>query len=156
MILISIIIVILTVLCTSMGTYAVIINVVNDNGKDKIINNISIRDLLTNDNGTYNNTYYQVKDELKASEEEMNILINSEVLNNKLKLILDSIVEYKLRNNKEARYSNDEIYNMIIDGINNISSIDEGLKNRVIVSSSRYREDISDFLYDIEVSLLGD
>lgn len=49
MILISIIIVILTVLCTSMGTYAVIINVVNDNGKDKIINNISIRDLLTND-----------------------------------------------------------------------------------------------------------
>lgn len=156
MILISVIIVILTVLCTSMGTYAVIINVVNDNGKDKIINNISIRDLLTNDNGTYNNTYYQVKDELKASEEEMNILINSEVLNNKLKLILDSIVEYKLRNNKEARYSNDEIYNMIIDGINNIASIDEGLKNRVIISSDRYREDISDFLYDIEVSLLGD
>lgn len=156
MILISVIIVILTVLCTSMGTYAVIINVVNDNGKDKIINNISIRDLLTNDNGTYNNTYYQVKDELKASEEEMNILINSEVLNNKLKLILDSIVEYKLRNNEEARYSNDEIYNMIIDGINNIASIDEGLKNRVIISSDRYREDISDFLYDIEVSLLGD
>lgn len=156
MILISIIIVILTVLCTSMGTYAVIINVVNDNGKEKIINNISIRDLLTNDNGTYNNTYYQVKDELMASEEEMNILINSEVLNNKLKLILDSIVVYKLRNNKEARYSNDEIYNMIIDGINNIASIDDGLKNRVIISSDRYREDISDFLYDIEVSLLGD
>lgn len=86
----------------------------------------------------------------------MNILINSEVLNDKLKLILDSIVEYKLRNNKEARYSNDEIYNMIIDSINNIASIDEELKNRVIISSGRYREDISDFLYDMEVSLLGD
>ena len=105
--LISLIIVILTTLCTIAGTYAVIINVTNENGTDKIINNIDIKDLLTNDNGIYNNTYYQVKNELNVNEEEMNILMNSEPLNNKLKLVLDSIVKYSLSNNKEAKYSND-------------------------------------------------
>ena len=39
-ILISLIIVVLTALCTIAGTYAVIINVTNENGTDKIINNI--------------------------------------------------------------------------------------------------------------------
>lgn len=155
-ILISSIVVILITLCTIAGTYAVIINVTNENGTDKIINNIDIKDLLTNDNGTYNNTYYQVKNELNVNEKEMNILMNSESLNNKLKLVLDSIVKYRLRNNKEARYSNDEIYNMIIEGINATSNISEELKNKVIISSDKYKQDISDFLYDIEVSLLGD
>ena len=102
-IVISFIIVILTALCTIAGTYAVVINVTSENGTDKIINSIDIKDLLTNDNGTYNNTYYQVKNELDVTEEEMNKLMNSESLNNKLKLILDSIVKYKLRNNKDAK-----------------------------------------------------
>ena len=155
-ILISSIVVILITLCTIAGTYAVIINVTNENGTDKIINNIDIKDLLTNDNGTYNNTYYQVKNELNVNEKEMNILMNSESLNNKLKLVLDSIVKYRLRNNKEARYSNDEIYNMIIEGINATPNISEELNNKVIISSDKYKQDISDFLYDIEVSLLGD
>ena len=44
-ILISLIIVVLTALCTIAGTYAVIINVTNENGTDKIINNIDIKDL---------------------------------------------------------------------------------------------------------------
>ena len=82
--------------------------------------------------------------------------MNSEPLNNKLKLVLDSIVKYRLRNNKEARYSNDEIYNMIIEGINSTSNISEELKNKVTISSDRHKQDISDFLYDIEVSLKGD
>ena len=149
-ILISLIIVVLTALCTIAGTYAVIINVTNENGTDKIINNIDIKDLLTNDNGTYNNTYYQIKNELNVTEEEINILMNSEPLNNKLKLVLDSIVKYRLRNNKEARYS------MIIEGINSTPNISEELKNKVIISSDRHKQDISDFLYDIEVSLKGD
>lgn len=155
-ILISSIVVILITLCTIAGTYAVIINVTNENGTDKIINNIDIKDLLTNDNGTYNNTYYQVKNELNVNEKEMNILINSEPLNNKLKLVLETIVKYRLRKDKEARYSNDEIYSMIIEGINATPNISEELKNKVIISSDRHKKDISDFLYDIEVSLLGD
>ena len=153
-ILISLIIVVLTALCTIAGTYAVIINVTNENGVDKITNNINIRDLLTNDNGTYNNTYYQVKGELNITEEEMNKLMESEPLNNKLKLVLDSIVKYKLRNDKTARYSNDELYSMIEEGTNNTLNIDEELKNKVITTSDKYKQDISDFLYDIEVSLI--
>ena len=151
---ISIIVVILVSLCTIAGTYAVIINVTNENGVDKITNNINIRDLLTNDNGTYNNTYYQVKGELNITEEEMNKLMESEPLNNKLKLVLDSIVKYKLRNDKTARYSNDELYSMIEEGTNNTPNIDEELKNKVITTSHKYKQDISDFLYDIEVSLI--
>ena len=153
-ILISLIIVVLTALCTIAGTYAVIINVTNENGVDKIINNINIRDLLTNDNGTYNNTYYRVKEELNITEEEMNKLMESEPLNNKLKLVLDSIVKYKLRNDKTARYSNDELYSMIEEGTNNTPNIEEELKNKVITTSDKYKQDISDFLYDIEVSLI--
>ena len=152
----SFIIVILIALCTIAGTYAVVINVTNENGVDKITNNINIRDLLTNDNGTYNSTYYQVKNELNITEEEMNMLMNSEPLNNKLKLVLESIVKYRLRNKEEARYSNEEIYNMIVEGINSTSNISEELKNKVIISSDRHKQDISDFLYDIEVSLKGD
>lgn len=152
----SFIIVILIALCTIAGTYAVVINVTNENGVDKITNNINIRDLLTNDNGTYNSTYYQVKNELNITEEEMNMLMNSEQLNNKLKLVLESIVKYRLRNKEEARYSNEEIYNMIVEGINSTSNISEELKNKVIISSDRHKQDISDFLYDIEVSLKGD
>lgn len=155
-ILISLIIVVLTALCTIAGTYAVIINVTNENGVDKITNNINIRDLLTNDNGTYNSTYYQVKNELNVTEEEMNMLMNSEPLNNKLKLVLESIVKYRVRNKEEARYSNEEIYNMIVEGINSTPNISEELKNKVIISSDRHKQDISDFLYDIEVSLKGD
>ena len=151
---ISIIVVILVSLCTIAGTYAVIINVTNENGVDKIINNINIRDLLTNDNGTYNNTYYQVKEELNITEEEMNKLMESEPLNNKLKLVLDSIVKYKLRNDKTARYSNNELYIMIEEGTNNTPNIEEELKNKVITTSDKYKQDISDFLYDIEVSLI--
>ena len=151
---ISIIVVILVSLCTIAGTYAVIINVTNENGVDKIINNINIRDLLTNDNGTYNDTYYKVKGELNVTEEEINKLMESEPLNNKLKLVLDSIVKYKFRNDKTARYSNDELYNMIEEGTNNTTNIDEELKNKVINTSNKYKQDISDFLYNIEVSLI--
>ena len=151
---ISIIVVILVSLCTIAGTYAVIINVTNENGVDKITNNINIRDLLTNDNGTYNNTYYQVKGELNITEEEMNKLMESEPLNNKLKLVLDSIVKYKLRNDKTARYNNDELYSIIEEGTNDTPNIDEELKNKVITTSDKYKQDISDFLYDIEVSLI--
>lgn len=155
-ILISFIVIILIFLCTTAGTYAVVINVTNENGVDKITNNINIRDLLTNDNGTYNSTYYQVKNELYVTEEEMNMLMNSEPLNNKLKLVLDSIVKYRLRNKEEARYSNEEIYNMIVDGVNETPNITDELKSKVITTSSNYKQDISDFLYDIEVYLLGD
>lgn len=152
--LISVIVIILISLITIAGTYAVVINVVSDNGVDKIVNTIEIKDLLSNDNGTYNTTYYQVKNELNVTDDEMNILINSKELNSKLKLVLDSIVKYKLRKDTTSRYSDDEIYNMIIDSMDNSLDINNELKSKVIITSGRYKEDISNFLYDIDVSLL--
>ena len=45
------------------STYSVIINVVEKDGVAEIVNEITIRDLFINDNGTYNDTYYTVKNE---------------------------------------------------------------------------------------------
>mgnify|MGYP000616921055 FL=1 len=56
-IVVSILLVLLVGVSTIMGTYAVIINVVSDNGVDKIVNVINIKDLLSDDNGNYNGTY---------------------------------------------------------------------------------------------------
>ena len=49
-----------------------------------------------------------------------------------------------------------KLYFLIIEGINSTSNISEELKNKVTISSDRHKQDISDFLYDIEVSLKGD
>ena len=118
-----------------MGTYAVIINVVSDNGVDKIVNVINIKDLLSDDNGNYNGTYYDVRDELNISDSEMD-------------------VSYKLRGG--TKLSNDDIYNMIVNDVNNDDSINNILKNKVIDKSNVYRSDISDYIYDLDVNLISD
>ena len=71
--LISFLSILLVIICTIAGTYAVVINVSSEEGIDKIVNEITIKDLLTNDDGMYNNTYYTVKNELNVNEEDMNI-----------------------------------------------------------------------------------
>ena len=76
-ILISILLVGIISISTIMGTYAVIINVISENGVDKIVNTITIKDLLTDDNGNYNNTYYDVRNELEVNDMEMDILMES-------------------------------------------------------------------------------
>ena len=84
-ILISILLVGIISISTIMGTYAVIINVISENGVDKIVNTITIKDLLTDDNGNYNNTYYDVRNELEVNDIEMDILMDSNYLNDSLK-----------------------------------------------------------------------
>ena len=143
-------------LYTVASTYSVIINVIEKDGLTEIINEITIRDLLINDNGTYNDTYYTVKNELEVTEEEANILMDSIPLNDSLQTVLNSIVEYKVHNNLDAKLSSDEIYNLITEAILNTNNITDELKSRVINKSSIYRNDISDYMYDIEVSLLGE
>ena len=143
-------------LCTIAGTYSVIINVIERDGLTEIINEITIRDLLINDDGTYNDTYYKVKDELEVTEEEANILMESGPLNDSLQTVLKSIVEYKVHNNLDAKLSSDEIYNLISESILNTNNISDELKSKVINKSSIYRNDISDYVYDIEVSVLGE
>lgn len=154
-ILTSIISIFLIVICTLVGTYSVIINVTEEDGVDKIVNEITIRDLLTDDNGNYNSTYYTVKNELNITDEEAELLIQSTPLNNTLKTVLDTIVDYKLHNNSSARLSNEQLYNMIVSSVNKTTTIEENLKTKVINKANVYRKDISDFVYDLEVTRVG-
>ena len=118
-IIISVLLVLLVGVSTIMGTYAVIINVVSDNGVDKIVN-----------------------------------VINTSYLNDSFKIVLDNVVSYKLRGG--TKLSNDDIYNMIVNDVNNDDSINNILKNKVIDKSNVYRSDISDYIYDLDVNLISD
>lgn len=155
----TIVIIILSILLVGLytvtSTYSVIINVIEKDGITEIVNKITIRDLLINDDGTYNDTYYTVKNELEITDEEANILMSSTPLNKSLQIVLESIVEYKVHNNIDAKLSNDKIYNLITEAVLNTDNISDEVKSRVINKSSIYRKDISDYVYDIEVSLLG-
>lgn len=148
--------IILVVVYTLANTYSVIINITDSSGTTEIINDITIHDLMTNEDGTYNNTYYNVINELNLTREEADILMSSTYLNKSLKKVLNSIVDYKYHNIIEVKLSNDELYNLIVDSVNKDNTINEELKNKVITKSSRYKQDISDFLYNISVSLQGE
>lgn len=153
---VALLVVLLTITYTLIGTYAVIINVKNKDGINEIVGKIEIKDLLTNDDGNFNNTYYTVKNTLNVDEEEMNTLMTSSILNEKLQVVLNSIVEYKINNNQDAILSNSEIYNLIVTGVEEDTSINTTLKDKVIKNSNNYIQDISTFLYDIEVSKIED
>ena len=142
-------------LYTVASTYSVIIDVIENNGVMEIVNEINIRDLLTNDDGSYNDTYYDVKNELGVTEGEANILMESVPINDALQIVLESIVDYKINNNINAKLSNNELYNLISNGVVNTENITDELKSRIINKASLYKNDISDYIYDIEVSLLG-
>ena len=143
-------------LYTVTSTYSVIIDVIENNGALEIVNKITVRDLLINDDGSYNDTYYMVKDEIGATNEEANILMESPSINEALQTLLESIVEYKVNDNMETKLSNDEIYSLITNSVLNTDNISDDLKSRIINKASIYRNDVSDYIYDIEVSLLGD
>ena len=101
--LVVLLIILLTLAYTIASTYAVIINVKSESGVKEIINKITIKDLLTGDNNEYNETYYDVKNTLDITEEEMNILINSKELDKKLQIVLNKIVDYKINKNTKIR-----------------------------------------------------
>lgn len=140
---------------TIASTYAVIIEVTEKNGVTEIVNSINIRDLLTNDNGEYNNTYYNVVRELNITNSEAILLMEAVPLNEALQKVLNSIVEYKLHNKVNAKYTNEELFLLIKDATNNTETIGNDLKNKVINKSELYIYDVSDFLYDLEVSKIG-
>ena len=145
----------LAIVYTFASTYAVIINVREEEGRNEIINEITLRDLVTDDNGVYNSYYYDIKNELDITSEEATLLMVSTRLNKNLQVVLDSIVDYKLNNNSSARLSNNDIYDLIVDGVNNTGNLSQELRNKVITKSNTYIQDISKYLYDIDVSLIG-
>lgn len=154
-IIVIVISIVLVALYTVTSTYSVIIEVIEKDGITEIVNEITIRDLLINEDGNCNDTYYTLKDELEVTDEEANILMNSQPLNDSLQIVLESIVEYKVHDNIDAKLSDETIYNLISESILETDNITDELKSRVINKASIYRNDISDFIYDIEVSNLG-
>jgi len=144
--------VLLVVIYMVAGTYAVIIDVVEKDGVTEIINNISVKDLLTDDNGQYNEYYYDIVREAELNAEEANILINSKAVNERLQDVLNNIVDYKLNNG--TKYSNNQLYNIIVDAINRTEGINDFVKSRIIDKSNRYISDISKYVYDIEVNVI--
>lgn len=146
--------VILVCLCTIAGTYSVIIEVTKKDNVTEIVNQIKVKDLFINTNGEYNNLYYDVKRELNITEEEANILMESAYINDSLQVVLDTIVDYKVNNNTNAKLSSDEIYNLIENSVNNTTNISEEVKTRIINKSNYYKNDISKYLYDIDVNIL--
>lgn len=152
-IIVSILIVLLIGFSTIMGTYAVIINVISEDGVDRIVNTITIRDLLSDDKGNYNNIYYDVRNELNITDMEMDILMDSKYLNDSLKVVLNNVVSYKLRGGN--RLSNDNIYDMIVNDINSDNSINDVLKNKVINKSNIYKDDICNYVYDLNINLIN-
>ena len=153
-IIISILIILLVFVSTIAATYSVIINVVSNNGINEIVNVITIRDLMTDNDGVYNDTYYNVKNELGISESEAEILMESDELNKSLQVVLNSIVAYKVDNDENAKMSDAELYNLIVDAVNRDNTISDELKDKVKNKSNIYIRDVSDFMYDIEVSVL--
>lgn len=148
--------IILTVVYTLASTYAVLIEVKEEEGIQEIVNIITIRDLVTNDNGTYNKYYYDILKELDITDIEATLLIESKALNKNLKIMLTSIVDYNLNKNYDAKLKNNEILNLISDGLLNTGNISEELREKVIDKSNLYIQDISEYLYDIDVTLVGE
>lgn len=155
-IILSLLSILLVSLCTIAATYSVIIEVTENDGLTEMVNKIKIKDLLTNDDGSYNQTYYDVKSELALTKDEADILIESIPINEALQIVLKSIVDYKANNIIDAKLSYDELYDIIADAVIDTDNITDELKSRIINKASIYRKDISKYIYDIEVSILGD
>lgn len=153
-ILVLILTIFLIITLTVAGTYSVIIEVINNSGIDEVINEITIRDLMTDSNNQYNETYYYVTRELDISQDEASILMDSEALNKQLQIAIKSIVKYKLHRDNSARLSQDEVYNMIYVGVMNTNNVSNELKNKVINKSKIYIDDVIEFIYDIDISAL--
>lgn len=145
--------VLLVLVYMAAGTYAVVIDVVKNNGINEIVNEISVRDLVTSDDGKYNEYYYDVVRELNITEEEANLLIDSTAINRELRDVLKNIVDYKVSGGR--RYTNDQLYNKIVTGVNETVNITDELKNKVITKSQEYINDIAKYVYDIEVNIIN-
>lgn len=153
-IMISILIILLVFVSTVAATYSVIISVASNEGVNEIVNDISIRDLVYDSNGMYNETYYSVKRELLVNDKEAEILISSVELNNALKIVLERIVDYKVNNNINSKIEGEWLYNLIVDSVKRDNNIDSNIRDRVIIKSKKYINDIINFLDEIDISVI--
>lgn len=135
------------------STYSVIINVIGKDDGSEVIEKLTIRDIISSDNGGYNSLYYDVKRELNISYEEGETLINSVLLNNVLETILNDVVGYKLHN--KTRLSNSEIYDLIVNNVRRDNTISDSVKDKVINKTGVYIDDIVKYIYDFDIEKNG-
>ena len=81
--------IVLLIVLVSASTYAVVVNVKENNEVLEIVNEVNIIDLVTDNDGVYNNTYYNVRNELDITDSEASIIIQSDSLNEALHLVMD-------------------------------------------------------------------
>lgn len=143
----SILLVILLIIKT---TYSLIIDVTERDNKYELVNQITIKDLVTDDYGAYNNYYYNVVAKLNITNEEANTLINSYELNNTLNILLKNVIDN--RYNHKPRLTNNEIISMITRAVNNENLISNELKEKLIHKTHEYIDDIVDYLYAIKTN----
>lgn len=143
-------------LYTITSTYSVIVNVIIKDGITKMVDEVTIKDILLNEDGSYSDTYMDIKEELQIDEATGEILMASPSLNESLQTVLKSVIEYKVQNNQEAKLSDEAIYNLISTSILETENIDDELKSKIINKSSTYRKDITKYLYDIDIVVLGE
>ena len=142
----TIISIVLLIVLVSASTYAVVVNVKENNEVLEIVNEVNIIDLVTDNDGVYNNTYYNVRNELDITDSEASIIIQSDSLNEALHLVLQSLVDYKINKNNSARLSNQELYNLILEYTNKDEAMPSYLKDKIIDKSNIYITDVNDFL----------
>ena len=135
------------------STYSVIVNVIKGDTEDDIIERLTIRDIVTDNNGSYNSLYYDIKEELEITYEEGEVLIESVLLNNVLEVVVKNVVGYKLHN--KERMSNSDMYNLIVDNVRNDNTINEKVKEKVINKTGVYINDIVNYIYDFDVGVLS-
>ena len=135
------------------STYSVIINVIRNDGDDDIIEKLTIRDILVDDNDGYSGLYYDIKRELNISYEEGEVLIESVFLNNALETIVRNIVNYKLHG--KEKMSNSDIYDLIVSNVRRDNTISDSVKEKVINKTGIYIDDIVSYLYDFDIGVLS-
>ena len=145
--------VILVSLYVISSTYSVIINVIGRNGEDDIIQEITIRDILTDSNGNYNSIYYDGRRELNISYDEGETIIDSVLLNDALKTIIEDVVGYKLHN--KTRMSDIQIYNLIVKNVRLDNTISDDVKDKIIDKAWIYIDDIVKYVYDFDIEMLS-
>ena len=125
-------------------TYS-LIDEVNDNNTD----NITIKEIITDNNGIYTDTFDNVIKELNIDNNEVDVIINSKELNKVLNTILNNVLDYRL-NNKE-KLTNKKIYNLIKEAIYNDRYINNELKEKIIKEVKIHLEDIINYFYGINL-----
>lgn len=135
------------------STYSVIVNVISRDGEDDIIEKLTIRDILTDNDGNYNSLYYDIKQEVGISYEEGEVLIESVLLNNAFSTLVRNVVDYKLHNREKM--GNSDIYDLIVNNVRSDNNISNSVKEKVINKTGEYINDIVNYVYDFDIGVLS-